>query len=736
MNMNDFDSADFQNARMNRESRMNPPQSDPGMDELDSDWATDDSLGNSFDNSSAIGGGWADQMNGGNIGYNAWGTPQNTIDTTAPKSDEDKFWSVCAKGFEYLKTFFTEFFTSFKSWNCNCRMNYFWITLVEAGIAIIILTIAKLAFGFDNFLRGLSGVLLGFAPSPFIFMSAFDERQKNGNPDEVPDSDLPEESNFNNFNESDGFDDFPESEEEDEFPEPEDEYEDVDEYDPFSAIDEFEPTEDNTDITGNMNTILDAVNIDKGMVTRQYLYEQVINCLKSTNKNFDKVREIDEESEEFDYWDNIIQSCGETLKTGSSEDIPYLISAREKLFYVSLEVQRVKWIKNIQAFVDEIVNMYSFDPNTQKKKPGVYGLGEAIGNSIFIKIMKGESAFVSLKDTYDRIKDDILDTKNFMPVVFGIGQEGEVIWRDLKKINSMLVSGMPRSGKSWFIKCMLAQMMFWMKPSELQFLLLDPKGDISDFTAIKTPHIRKFVSSDKEIVEELRYLVTTEADRRRKILKDAGGFIDFWDLKRVRPDIEFPILYVVIDEVVTLADRMDKDTKNEFQGLLAQFVSQLPALGLRMFMIPHVVKDQIIKKTVTDLIPCRISVCGDAQHIESSTGAKPKDFPQKLTHTGDMAVKLNNDDVIFVHGAVLSDTNEGVSELFDFLARFWGKIEPESVENSIMRKQITSSNDKDKEIHRVTVQERKTLDKADYEALLQKANDTDDDDYDLDMDLF
>jgi S-DNA-T family DNA segregation ATPase FtsK/SpoIIIE len=216
----------------------------------------------------------------------------------------------------------------------------------------------------------------------------------------------------------------------------------------------------------------------------------------------------------------------------------------------------------------------------------------------------------------------------------------------------------------------------------LNFYLLDPKGDISDFKSLNVPHVKRFVSTDEEIVQTLRWVVKTEADRRRKIMHEAGGFIDYWDLKKKRPDIELPLLYVVIDEVVTLSDRMDKETKSEFQGLLSQLVSQLPALGIRIFMIPHVVKDQVLKKTITDLIPCRISVMGDANHIENVTGASTKAFVHKLVNQGDMAVRLNNNKIQFVHGIIIADSNEGTDDFFDFLTSMWLKICPESLDTS------------------------------------------------------
>ena len=140
-------------------------------------------------------------------------------------------------------------------------------------------------------------------------------------------------------------------------------------------------------------------------------------------------------------------------------------------------------------------------------------------------------------------------------------------------------------------------------------------------------------------------------------------------------------MYVLIDEVITLAERMDKETKDEFNSLLLELVSQLPALGIRIIMIPHVVKDQVLKKSITDLIPCRISVRGDSMHIEKSVGIKG--FKHKLEHQGDMAVRFNNDEPMFVHSVVLTDSNEKNNELFDFLTRLWLKLEPESYSGSV-----------------------------------------------------
>lgn len=48
-------------------------------------------------------------------------------------------------------------------------------------------------------------------------------------------------------------------------------------------------------------------------------------------------------------------------------------------------------------------------------------------------------------------------------------------------------------------------------------------------------------------------------------------------------------------------------------------------ISIRAFLIPHVVKNDIIAK-ITDLIRA-VFLYADAGHIESSTGTKPRDFP-------------------------------------------------------------------------------------------------------------
>lgn len=717
------------NVKLDRDSALNPPDADPGMDDFDwDDWGggSSDSFGSSND-PFAIGGNdpfsSGDTFGGGNDPFSGGGDPfGNGADpwATPPvgggafgmqnngQEFEDKVFEGIAKASKGTFNILKEFVESLSEADDIVAINTARMsTFMGGGFAVggLLLALFKNPNGIPMLVGGLitSGVSIpvfsakyekimnnGGFPEPVVdepFNGALDNKGGLVGSDSLGgfDSDFSTDAFGDSGVEDDAYGDF----DDDEF-DLDDSDDSDDTFDLSGFDDDFDIEEDmfaedvNTGVSVEdaMEGILNNINENnsKGIMTRQYLFDNISNCLMNINPKYDSVLQITEGSDDFEAWDAIIQSSAGILKTTKDDDMPYLISAKDKLFYVLLEIHRPKWLKNVDTLVKEIVNVCSYDEETGSKNNSIYGMGEMVGFKIFIKIMKGETAMVSLKDTFKNVSDEIKNTKNYLPVVLGVDAEGSVVWKDLKTMDSMLVTGMPRSGKSWFVQAMITQMCMWLKPSELNFYILDPKDTISDFRNFQLPHIRKFVTTDNDILKELRHIVRVEGPRRKKIIGGANC-VNIWDFKKANPDVDMPLLYVLIDEVITLAERMDKETKDEFNSLLLELVSQLPALGIRIIMIPHVVKDQVLKKSITDLIPCRISVRGDSMHIEKSVGIKG--FKHKLEHQGDMAVRFNNDEPMFVHSVVLTDSNEKNNELFDFLTRLWLKLEPESYSGSV-----------------------------------------------------
>lgn len=427
----------------------------------------------------------------------------------------------------------------------------------------------------------------------------------------------------------------------------------------------------------------DALNslpdVPKGMYERSYLWDMFTKVLPTMKPGFAEMKEIDETEDVFLNWDEKLREASSVA--GCKEDyLPNLCRLQENLFTVIVTCDRPQGFKP-EAVATELANIYAYSDGD--KNENVFAKVDTIGAECRITIFNGASAMISLKDMMLQEKDFVLDVKNYIPVVLGVDQLGKVIKVDLKKLESIIVTGMPRSGKSWFVQAILTQMCAFVSPSELHIYIGDPKEGISDFKAFTLPHVKKFVSEDRKIVNMLRNLVKVEGPRRKKIIGDAG-FVNIWDYKERYPDVKLPIIYVIVDEIVTLASRMDKETNNEFRMLLRELISQLPALGIRAFLIPHVLNNDIIEKKTSDLVPCKVSVKGNADHIEKATGAKPKDFPYKLVNSGDMAVKLANvPNVMYVHGPAMTESNPKNNELFDYLRRVWSKLEPDEVSGSV-----------------------------------------------------
>lgn len=641
-------------------------------------------------------------------GQSAWGQPQGQQGQSS--KIEDALWDTAKGVMKGFFTFASEFVNSFKSMN---TLSYMVMGRTQLIISIVAFLSGCLFLIFASTKSlGLSLIVSGLASGGIglmIFMSCYEKVSANpeafqpeSQPDAFGDAQADPFAQPDSFSdpfggggsddgwgtESDGWGEELDSfgDEEEPF---EDDFEEEESFDTSFSASEWGSSEElefsalgGTGYSplsdADQDKILSQVQEGNKLLTRQYLYENIVSMYPYIRRDYNKVREIT--GAEFDAWDAVVQQSANILKPkGSDVEMPYLIKAEERLFFYRLVVKRVPWIKNVNQFVTEITNIYSFDETTARLNDLVYGFGVQVGNNINITIMKGETAMVSVRDLYQNISKEILNLDNMIPVVFGVDDKGNEIWRDIKNIESLLVTGMPRSGKTWLVLSMLAQMMTFLSPSELHFYICDPKEGISDFKKIKVPHVRKFVSDDEDIIRTLRHVVRVEGARRTKVLADAGC-VNIFDYNKANPDKKMPLLYVIIDEIVSLSERMDKETKDEFQGLIMELVSRLPALGIRIIMIPHLVKNEFIKKSITALITCRISVRGSAEHIEDTLGVRK--FEHSLVHPGDMAVSFKSGEAQFVHAAVLAKTNDETAAIFDFLFKFWSKVDPDSLKGS------------------------------------------------------
>ena len=699
--------------RKEREARMNPPEFEIGQGEDDGwNFFDDDNGGMSMDES-AFGGssqGFGDSFGGmggdlGSLGGSVQGGFSNT-NSHSPQSltaTEDKIIDgavmVGKHAFNGSKELFNGIHDGIKGNNA-----FYWTVygkkVMVVGVVIsisgVILSLMGLVSNISRGLDVLIGGLMSLAVGVLIFSLNCDKARELGGMEKKEsiepviyeeeefsddifsdiDDDLYEEEYSGWGSDDDGEDIFNDEEEE---------------FDPWSSIDEDDYVESVDEVISSEPVDIDEAiesirEIPAHTQTRQYLFEEYSRVLPVINPAFAKLKSISENSDSFIIFDKVLTDA--SIQVGTNQDkLPQLLELRENQFIIQLKATRPSGLKE-EAIANEIANIYSRDEYGAVIHEGVYATTSSVGSSYIINIFKGEDSIISLADTYKEVSDFVLDPNIKKPVVMGVNELGKVWYFDAEKVFSYIISGKPRSGKSWSVVSLVLQLCMYSSPREVQFEVFDVKGTSSDFYSMNEhlPHFKKFESVGKRILQRLRHITTVEADRRKKILNE-HDVIAIADLKNKGVDVEMPYLYVLIDEIVGLIGTFTKDEHAEFKDLMNVLITQMPNLGIRLILVPHRVTNDIVPKTTYTNVGCIACVRTDSKEIASTLDITKKDFPYDLTNSGDMALKtgeVNKGKTVFCHGVAVTSSNESNVGIYKFVGSLWGKLEPEEEKEQVL----------------------------------------------------
>lgn len=699
--------------RKEREARMNPPEFEIGQGEDDGwNFFDDDNGGMSMDES-AFGGssqGFGDSFGGmggdlGSLGGSVQGGFSNT-NSHSPQSltaTEDKIIDgavmVGKHAFNGSKELFNGIHDGIKGNNA-----FYWTVygkkVMVVGVVIsisgVILSLMGLVSNISRGLDVLIGGLMSLAVGVLIFSLNCDKARELGGVEKKEsiepviyeeeefsddifsdiDDDLYEEEYSGWGSDDDGEDIFNDEEEE---------------FDPWSSIDEDDYVESVDEVISSEPVDIDEAiksirEIPAHTQTRQYLFEEYSRVLPVINPAFAKLKSISENSDSFIIFDKVLIDA--SIQVGTNQDkLPQLLELRENQFIIQLKATRPSGLKE-EAIANEIANIYSRDEYGAVIHEGVYATTSSVGSSYIINIFKGEDSIISLADTYKEVSDFVLDPNIKKPVVMGVNELGKVWYFDAEKVFSYIISGKPRSGKSWSVVSLVLQLCMYSSPREVQFEVFDVKGTSSDFYSMNEhlPHFKKFESVGKRILQRLRHITTVEADRRKKILNE-HDVIAIADLKNKGVDVEMPYLYVLIDEIVGLIGTFTKDEHAEFKDLMNVLITQMPNLGIRLILVPHRVTNDIVPKTTYTNVGCIACVRTDSKEIASTLDITKKDFPYDLTNSGDMALKtgeVNKGKTVFCHGVAVTSSNESNVGIYKFVGSLWGKLEPEEEKEQVL----------------------------------------------------
>ena len=224
---------------------------------------------------------------------------------------------------------------------------------------------------------------------------------------------------------------------------------------------------------------------------------------------------------------------------------------------------------------------------------------------------------------------------------FALGRDvsGMPIFTDLAKMPHLLIAGATGAGKSVCIHSLITSLIWRNGPSQLKFILIDPKRvELAYYRDL--PHLLTPVVSDgKKSINALRWAVK-EMERRYEILSDynARDIVGFNSQVIKNHEIEsfMPYLVIVIDE---LADLMAAYGR-EVEGTIIRIAQMARAVGIHLVVStqrPSVeVLTGLIKANITARIALQVPSQIDSRTILDMAGA------EKLLGNGDM-LYLSND---------------------------------------------------------------------------------------------
>ncbi|MBN3580947.1 DNA translocase FtsK 4TM domain-containing protein [Algoriphagus aestuarii] len=252
----------------------------------------------------------------------------------------------------------------------------------------------------------------------------------------------------------------------------------------------------------------------------------------------------------------------------------------------------------------------------------------------------------------------VLGTEKFMrsdkdlPIALGKTISNEVYVADLAKMPHLLMAGATGQGKSVGLNMILASLIYKKHPSQLKFVLVDPKKvELTLFNKIERHFLAKLPGAEEAIITDTKKVIYTlnslciEMDNRYNLLKDAGArnlkeynakFIS----RKLNPEKGhhfMPYIVLVIDE---LADLMMTAGK-EIEAPIARLAQLARAIGIHLVVATQRPSVNVITGIIKANFPARLSFRVtskiDSRTILDAGGA------DQLIGMGDMLLSLGSD---------------------------------------------------------------------------------------------
>lgn len=266
-----------------------------------------------------------------------------------------------------------------------------------------------------------------------------------------------------------------------------------------------------------------------------------------------------------------------------------------------------------------------------------------------IEIPNKRQKIVYIKKLLDR--EEYLESESKLIFPLGVTTGGEPFYADLRKMPHFLIAGATGSGKTMCINTMLISLLLKNNPSEVRFLLIDPKRvELSLYEGI--PHLLKPVVKDrKEAVDILRLAVRWMEERYKHFAKDGVRDIESHNknFKKFKC-FYMPYVVIIIDE---FADLM-LATGAQVEMPLARLAQMARAVGIHLVVATQRPSVDVITGTIKANFPVRVAFKVpskiDSRVVLDEIGA------EKLLGRGDMLfIPPGSSELIRLHGPYVTE---------------------------------------------------------------------------------
>jgi len=272
--------------------------------------------------------------------------------------------------------------------------------------------------------------------------------------------------------------------------------------------------------------------------------------------------------------------------------------------------------------------------------------------TVGIEVPNKNAATVSMKGLLS--SQAFIDSKFELPLALGRTITNEPFIIDLTKMPHLLVAGATGQGKSVGLNAIITSLLYKKHPSELKFILIDPKRvELPLYAKIERHFLAKLPGEEDAIITDTKKVINTLnslcilMDQRLELLKasqtrNIKEYNDKFIARRLNPNKGhdyMPYIVLIIDEFADLIMTAGREIESPI-GRLAQLSR---AIGIHLIISTQRPSANIITGFIKANFPARIAFrvfSGvDSRTILDSSGA------DKLVGRGDMLVSQGGEPV-------------------------------------------------------------------------------------------